>query len=78
MANQHERDERQQANPLMTVAEAADCLRFHPSTVYRLVRGGHLPALKLGKQWRVSKDAIHRLAESGQIQPGNHTPLRGA
>lgn len=45
-------------NILMTVQEAASYLRFHPSTVYRLVRAGQLPALKLGKQWRVSRDAL--------------------
>ena len=43
---------------LMTVEEAAQYLRFHPSTVYRLARLGKLPAVKVGKQWRLDRDTL--------------------
>ena len=38
---------------LLTVEEAAEQLRIHPSTVYRLARRGQLPAVKVGNQWRL-------------------------
>ncbi len=43
---------------LMTVEEAAQYLRLHPSTVYRLVRLRKLPAVKVGKQWRLDRETL--------------------
>ena len=43
---------------LMTIEEVSEYLRFHPSTVYRLVRRGQLPGVKLGKQWRFDRHAL--------------------
>ncbi len=40
----------------MTVDEAAQYLRLNSSTVYRLVRRGDLPGVKVGKQWRLHKE----------------------
>ncbi len=45
---------------LITIEEAAEYLRFHPSTVYRLARQGLLPARKIGKQWRLDSRALDR------------------
>ena len=45
---------------LMTIEEAAQYLRFHPSTVYRLARRGKLPAVKVGKQWRLDREALDK------------------
>jgi excisionase family DNA binding protein len=45
---------------ILTLEEAADYLRFHPSTVYRLARNGQLPARKIGKQWRFHREALDR------------------
>ncbi len=42
----------------MTVEEAAQYLRLHPSTVYRLVRLSKLPAVKVGKQWRLDRETL--------------------
>jgi excisionase family DNA binding protein len=42
----------------MTIEEAADYLRFHPSTVYRLARQGAIPAVKVGKQWRIHRQTL--------------------
>ncbi len=42
----------------MTVEEAAQYLRLHTSTVYRLVRRGELPAVKIGKQWRLDRETL--------------------
>ena len=39
---------------ILTVVEVSDFLRLHPTTVYRLVRKGELPAFKIGGGWRIS------------------------
>ena len=43
---------------IMTVRELAGYLRVHPSTIYRLLRQGKLPAFKVGSDWRFSREAI--------------------
>ena len=43
---------------LITIEEAAQYLRFHPSTVYRLARRREIPAIKVGKQWRLDREAL--------------------
>ena len=42
-----------QYHQLLTVEEAAAYLRVTPPTVYRLLRAGKLPGVKVGRQWRV-------------------------
>jgi excisionase family DNA binding protein len=43
---------------LMTIDEAAKYLRIHKSTIYRLAKGGRIPASKVGNKWRFRKDVI--------------------
>ena len=38
---------------LFRIREAAEVLRVSPMTIYRLIRDGELPAIKVGWQWRV-------------------------
>jgi excisionase family DNA binding protein len=45
---------------LVTVRELSDYLRVHPSTIYRLLKRGDLPAFKLGSDWRFNLEAIDR------------------
>jgi len=52
------RSRRARKSNLMTIEEVAEYLRVHPSTVYRLVRQGALPAVKIGKQWRVDRETL--------------------
>jgi excisionase family DNA binding protein len=42
----------------MTIEELSKYLRFHKSTVYRMVRQGEIPSSKIGNQWRFRKDVI--------------------
>jgi excisionase family DNA binding protein len=42
----------------MTLEEVATFLRVHPSTIYRLLRLGHIPAFKLGSDWRFRRESI--------------------
>ena len=44
----------------MTLEEVANYLRVHPSTIYRLVKRGKLPAFKVGSDWRFNVESIDR------------------
>ena len=51
---------------LLTANETAGLLRVKPQWVYRMVRRGVLPAVRLGRQLRVDEDALKGwLAERG-------------
>ena len=59
---------------LMTIEEVAEYLRFHPSTVYRLVRQGRLPAVKVGKQWRFHRQALEDWLRANTTTGNNSAP----
>lgn len=47
------------ANPaIMTVKEVAVYLRMSEAKVYRLVKEGVLPVVRLGRAWRFRKDLL--------------------
>lgn len=46
-------------SPVLTVRDLSNYLRVHPSTVYRLLKTGQLPAFKVGRDWRFNIEAIH-------------------
>lgn len=43
----------------MTVAEVAAIMRVSKMTVYRLVHSGELPAIRVGRSFRVPESAVH-------------------
>ncbi len=43
----------------LTVAEVATIMRVSKMTVYRLVHGGELPAVRVGRSFRVPEQAVH-------------------
>jgi excisionase family DNA binding protein len=44
---------------VLMVEEAAEFLRVHPSTLYRLLNRGELPgAFKMGKVWRIKREGL--------------------
>lgn len=45
---------------LLTVAEVAAIMRVSNMTVYRLIRGGDLPAIRVGKNYRIREAETHR------------------
>jgi excisionase family DNA binding protein len=45
---------------VLTLEDAADYLRVHPSAVYRLVKNRILPAFKVGSDWRFNRQSIDR------------------
>jgi excisionase family DNA binding protein len=50
---------------VLTVEQAAEYLGFSNNTVYQMVRDGRLPAVKIGKQWRIKKAILDKIL-SGQ------------
>ena len=42
-----------QVSELLTIKEAARALRLHPETVRRLLNDGKIPAVKIGRSWRI-------------------------
>lgn len=47
-----------QDNPFLTTEEVIDYLHVNVRTVYRLVKAGHLPAVRVGRQWRFRKSEV--------------------
>ena len=43
----------------LTVAEVAAMMRVSKMTVYRLVHSGDLPAVRVGRSFRVPEQAVH-------------------
>jgi excisionase family DNA binding protein len=48
-------------SPFMTGSEVAQYLQLDVRTLYKLVREGQIPALKIGTNYRFSKDTIEKL-----------------
>ena len=42
----------------LTVAEVASIMRVSKMTVYRMVHAGELPAIRVGRSFRVPEDAV--------------------
>jgi excisionase family DNA binding protein len=45
---------------LLTTGQVQGLLRVDRTTIYRMVEGGRLPAIRVGKQWRFEKEEIER------------------
>lgn len=54
----------------MTVAEVAHRLRVSNMTVYRLIKGGHLPAFRVGRGYRIREDDVRKYLEQGYMDAG--------
>jgi excisionase family DNA binding protein len=51
----------------LTVAEVAELMRLSRMTVYRLVHGGELPAVRVGRSFRVPQDALDAYLRSHSV-----------
>lgn len=54
----------------LTVAEVAAVMRVSKMTVYRLVHGGELPAVRVGRSFRVPEQAVHDYLRAAYIEAG--------
>ena len=52
-------------SPLLTTEEVIDYLRVNARTVYRLIRSGDLPAVRIGHQWRIRRKDLERWLDGG-------------
>jgi len=43
---------------IMNLREVAEYLGLNERTVYNLVKKGEIPAIRIGKQWRIKKENI--------------------
>ncbi|CKZ78134.1 DNA-binding protein [Mycobacterium tuberculosis] len=61
---------RQPKTQLLTVAEVAALMRVSKMTVYRLVHNGELPAVRVGRSFRVHAKAVHDMLETSYFDAG--------
>lgn len=58
------------ANDFLTVAEVAGVMRVSKMTVYRLVHSGELPAVRVGRSFRVRATAVDAYLEQAYFDAG--------
>ena len=52
----------------LTVAEVATIMRVSKMTVYRLVHGGELPAVRVGRSFRVPEQAVNEYLQHSYVE----------
>jgi excisionase family DNA binding protein len=55
----------QVSNQLLTVNEVAKILRVSNMTVYRLVKSRQIPAIRVGKNYRIKENDVDRYLNRG-------------
>ncbi len=60
---QHDAEPADESLDLLTVAEVAAMLRLSKMTIYRLMDKGRLPALRVGRSFRIPRDSVQALLE---------------
>lgn len=56
---QHEEQQMVTDSAIMTVKDVAEYLRMSEAKVYKLVKEGVLPVVRIGKTWRFRKDLLN-------------------
>jgi excisionase family DNA binding protein len=54
----------------VTVAEVARQLRVSNMTVYRLVKSGQLPAVRVGRGYRIREDDVRKYLDQRYMDAG--------
>lgn len=65
------------ASEFLTVAEVAERLRVSAMTIYRWIEEGRLPAVQIGKQYRVREDHLDEILESSRVAVDRADPWSG-
>ena len=64
---------------LLTIKEVAEILRVRDQRAYQLIHAKILPAVRIGRQLRVSEDSLREFVESGgQALPGGWRHEKGS
>jgi excisionase family DNA binding protein len=53
---------------LLTVSEVAQTMRVSNMTVYRLIKSGDLPALRVGKNFRIRESDVDKYLAQRSVQ----------
>ena len=53
---------------LLTVSEVAATMRVSNMTVYRLIKGGELPAVRVGKNYRIREADVERFLDDRSVR----------
>jgi excisionase family DNA binding protein len=56
------------AGGLLTVGEVAAAIRVSNMTVYRLIKSGELPALRVGKNYRLRRLDVERFLDERSVR----------
>jgi excisionase family DNA binding protein len=59
---------------LLTVREVADAMRVSTMTVYRLIKGGELPAIRVGKHFRIREHDLSWYLDAQTVRGGGSWP----
>lgn len=55
---------------LLTPSDVSEYLRVSESTVYRFLIAGVIPGVKVGRSWRVQKEALEDFLAKGHLPHG--------
>lgn len=55
----------------LTTEEVLGYLKITPRTIYRLIRSGELPAVRIGRQWRFRRGDLDRWLERQRAFSGS-------
>ncbi len=58
---------------LLTAREVAEVMRVSTMTVYRLIKAGELPAIRVGKHLRIRRDAVEGYLDRQVVVAGGAT-----
>jgi excisionase family DNA binding protein len=70
MVSSDTRDQSFSDQRFLTVAEVASTMRVSKMTVYRLVHSGELPAVRVGRSFRVPEAAVDDYLRKSYFQAG--------
>lgn len=59
------------SDPLLTANEVAEQLRVSTMTVYRLVRRGELPAVRVGRNYRIRQHDLAAYLDGQVVDPAS-------
>ena len=54
--------------PLLTVGEVATLMRVSNMTVYRLIKGGQLAAIRVGKNYRIRESDVNKYLSDRSVK----------
>lgn len=63
-------ESQQLGTQFVTVAEVAALMRVSKMTVYRMLHNGELPAVRVGRSFRVHAKAVHDMLQTSYFDAG--------